>query len=207
MGSCPWACSRVTARPQTRRDGSRSELPPPTLTLELAVLGTKKQTRFVIPEPRPNLTILTARHYSRVEDQSERPRPVPADVIKASADELRAVWGPFVGEAGTYEVTTDNRVTMRPIAAKNPAVMGPGVFITYSYKLDGNTMWVTQQRNQNGPSPIQSRSRSCASNDSVVEASAESSRRWANIGGGRSARCLDARPVEPVSVVVIHASD
>ena len=40
---------------------------------------------------------------------------------------------------------------MRPIAAKNPAVMGPGVFITYSYKLDGDTMWVTQQRNQNGP--------------------------------------------------------
>ena len=30
--------------------------------------------------------------------------------------------------------------------------MGPGTFITYSYKLDGDTMWVTQQRNQNGPS-------------------------------------------------------
>jgi hypothetical protein len=64
---------------------------------------------------------------------------------------LRAVWGPFVGEAGTYEVTPGSLITMRPIAAKNPAVMGPGVFITYSYKLDGNTMWVTQQRNQNGP--------------------------------------------------------
>ena len=86
-----------------------------------------------------------------VEDQSERPRPIPADVTKASADELRAVWGPFVGEAGTYEVTTGNLITMRPIAAKNPAVMGPGSSITYSYKLDGDTMWVTQQRNQNGP--------------------------------------------------------
>jgi hypothetical protein len=72
-------------------------------------------------------------------------------VTKASADELRAAWGPFVGEAGTYEVTSDNQITMRPIAAKNPAAMGPGAFITYSYKLDGNTMWVTQQRNQNGP--------------------------------------------------------
>ena len=29
--------------------------------------------------------------------------------------------------------------------------MGPGVFITYSYKLEGDTMWVTQERNQNGP--------------------------------------------------------
>jgi hypothetical protein len=40
---------------------------------------------------------------------------------------------------------------MRPIASKNPAVMGPGIFITYSYKLDGDTLSLTQQRNQNGP--------------------------------------------------------
>ena len=103
------------------------------------------------PRSRPNLTIITARHYSRVKIDAEAPRPILADVTKASADELRAVWGPFVGEAGTYEVTTGNLITMRPIAAKNPAVMGPGVFITYTYKLDGDTIWVTQQRNQHGP--------------------------------------------------------
>ena len=100
---------------------------------------------------RPNLTIITARHYSRVEVQADGPRPILADVAKATADELRAVWGPFVSEAGTYEVTPGNVVTMRPIASKNPAVMGPGVFITYSYKLDGDTLSLTQQRNQNGP--------------------------------------------------------
>jgi len=102
---------------------------------------------------RPNLTIITARHYSRVEVQADGPRPILADVAKASADELRAAWGPFVSEAGTYEVTPGGLVTMRPIASKNPAVMGPGVFITYSYKLDGTTLSLTQQRNQNGPFP------------------------------------------------------
>ena len=76
---------------------------------------------------------------------------MPADVAKATADELRAVWGPFVGEAGTYEVTDGSVITMRPLAAKNPAAMVAGAFITYSYKLDGNTIWVTQQRNQQGP--------------------------------------------------------
>jgi hypothetical protein len=100
---------------------------------------------------RPTLTIITARHYSRVEVQADGPRPILADVAKASADELRAVWGPFVAEAGTYEVTPGGLVTMRPIASKNPAVMGPGVFITYAYKLDGDTLSLTQQRNQNGP--------------------------------------------------------
>ena len=100
---------------------------------------------------RPNLTIITARHYSRVEVQADRPRPVVADVAKASADELRAAWGPFVSEAGTYEVTSGNVITMRPIASKNPAVMGPGVFITYSFTLNGDTLSVTQQRNEKSP--------------------------------------------------------
>ncbi len=100
---------------------------------------------------RPNLTIITARHYSRVEVQADGPRPILADVATASADELRAVWGPFVGEAGTYEVAPGNVVTMRPIASKNPAVMGPAVFITYAYKLEGDTLSLTQQRNQTGP--------------------------------------------------------
>ena len=101
---------------------------------------------------RPNLTIITAKHYSRVEVQADGPRPVLADVAKASADELRAAWGPFVAEGGTYEVA-GNLITMRPIASKNPAVMGPGVFITYAYKLEGDTLSLTQQRNQNGPFP------------------------------------------------------
>jgi hypothetical protein len=100
---------------------------------------------------RPNLTIITAKHYSRVEVQADGPRPILADVAKASADELRSVWGPFVSEAGTYEIAPGGVITMRPIASKNPAVMGPGVFITYSYKLDGDTLSLTQQRNNNGP--------------------------------------------------------
>jgi hypothetical protein len=100
---------------------------------------------------RPNLMLVTGRHYSRVEVQADGPRPILADVAKASADELRAVWGPFVGEAGTYEVTPGGVITMRPIASKNPAVMGPGVFISYAFVLEGDTLSLTQQRNQNGP--------------------------------------------------------
>lgn len=117
-------------------------------TVEVTVTGPGART-IAIPAPRPNLLIVTATHYSRVEVHAEGPRPIPADVTKAGADELRAVWGPFVGEAGTYEVT-ESAITMRPIAAKNPAAMVPGAFITYSYRLDGDTLWVTEQRNQQG---------------------------------------------------------
>ena len=109
--------------------------------------------RSTIREPRPNLTVITGKHYTRVEDQSEKPRAVLADPAKASADELRAVWGPFSPKPDTYELNDRRQsITMWPIVSKIAgAVMGPGVFITYSLKREGNTMWVTQQRNQNGP--------------------------------------------------------
>jgi hypothetical protein len=117
--------------------------------VEVTMTGPTPRT-ITIPEPRANLTILTAKHYSRVQIEAEGPRPVLADVAKASADELRAAWGPFTAEAGTYEIT-GKQITMRPIAAKNAAVMAPGAFNTWSYKLVGDTLWVTAERNQNGP--------------------------------------------------------
>jgi len=117
--------------------------------VEVTIAGPNARTMSFAE--RPNLTIISAKHYSRVEVQADGPRPMLPDAAKASADELRAVWGPFVAEAGTYELASDGLITMRPIASKNPAVMGPGVFISYSYKLDGDTLSLTQQGNQNGP--------------------------------------------------------
>jgi len=118
--------------------------------VQVTLPGPAPQT-INIAEPRPNLTILTAKHYSRVQVDAVEPRPIPIDIARASADELRAAWGPFVGEAGTYEIGAGNVLTMRPIVAKNPAAMKSGAFTTWSYKLEGNTVWVTARTNQNGP--------------------------------------------------------
>jgi hypothetical protein len=134
-----------------RGQSQSGSLPGVWQTVEIAIAGPTPRT-IAIAEPRPNLTILTARHYSRIEVQSDGPRPIIADVAKATADELRTTWGPFVGEAGTYEVS-GTTVTMHPLASKNPAAMVPGAFIVYTYKLDGNALWLAQQRNQNGPYP------------------------------------------------------
>ena len=120
-------------------------------TVELTITGPGART-ITLPEPLANLTIFSGRHYTRVEVQTEKPRPIIAAPATATADELRATWGPFVAEAGTFEVA-GNTITMRPIASKNPAIMGPGVFLTYSFKTEGKTMWVTQVSNQTGPFP------------------------------------------------------
>jgi len=134
-------------------DGIAAEPKSPSIqgvwqAVEVTMTGPVKQT-ISIPEPRPNLAVFTAKHYTRVQVEAEG-RPPVADASKASADDLRAAWGPFYAEAGTYDIT-GNVITLRPIAAKNPTAMTSGAFTTWSYRLDGNTLWVTAERNQNGP--------------------------------------------------------
>ena len=118
-------------------------------TVEVTFTGPGART-ITIPEPRANLLIVTGKHYSRVEIHAEGPRPILADADKATADDLRAAWGPFFAEAGTYEVA-GNLMTMRPIVAKNPAAMVRGAYRTYTFKLAGDTIWVTAQGSEKGP--------------------------------------------------------
>jgi hypothetical protein len=115
--------------------------------VEVTVTGPGART---ITNVKRNLMIITTKHYSRVEEHSDNPRPILTDVATATADELRATWGPFVAEAGTYEVS-GNVITMRPIVAKNPAAMAQGAYSTYAYKLAGDTLWVTAQGTDKGP--------------------------------------------------------
>jgi hypothetical protein len=127
---------------------------PPSLqgawkAVEITVTGPSART---LTSLQPNLTVISAKHYARVDVQSDGPRPILTDVTNATADQLRAVWGPFVAEAGTYELTEDT-LTLHPIAAKNPAAMVAGAVIVYACKLEGNTLTLTQQRNQSGPYP------------------------------------------------------
>ena len=88
-------------------------------TLEVVVPGAAGRTF----RPEATLAIFHGRHYSRVEVHAEQPRPLLADPATASADQLRAVWGPFVGEAGTFEVSGSNVDHDAGDVAKNPAAM------------------------------------------------------------------------------------
>ena len=117
-------------------------------TVEVVVQGPTPQTF----KPGATLAIFHGRHYSRVEVHAEGPRPVLKDPAAASASELRATWGPFVGEAGTFEVT-GNEITMQALVAKNPAAMAKGATSVYTYERNGETLMLTQVRTHSGPSP------------------------------------------------------
>lgn len=115
-----------------------------------AVEVTHGGPQAITIKPGPNLTIFSAKHYNRIDVQTDKPRPVLANPSTASAEELRESWGPLVAEGGTYELS-DNLITLKPVVSKNPAAMGSGVSIVYTYKLAGDTLTLTAQRDRNGP--------------------------------------------------------
>lgn len=105
--------------------------------------------------PQPSLYIYTAKHYSIVRVNGTKARPdLPEDPTKATAAQLLANWGPsgFAAQAGTYEVD-GGKLTLRPIAARGTRPMAKGAFSTSSYKLDGKTLTITQERGFNGKPP------------------------------------------------------
>jgi hypothetical protein len=69
-----------------------------------------------ITQLQPNLAIITAKHYSRVEVHADGPRPDLPDPMTATADELRKVWGPVIAEAGTYDLGSGTMTTGPEIA-------------------------------------------------------------------------------------------
>ena len=100
--------------------------------------------------PEATLAIFHGRHYSRVEVHTEQPRQPLVDPSTASANQLRGVWGPFVGEAGTFELRANNVITMQAIVAKNPSAMTKGAVSVFNYRRDGNTLTLTQVRTPAG---------------------------------------------------------
>jgi hypothetical protein len=116
-------------------------------TVEVVVPGAPARTY----RPLSTLAIFHGRHYSRVEVHAEQPLTPLTDPSKASADQLRAVWGPFVGEAGTFAVN-GNEITMQAIVSKNPSAMTKGAISVYIFRRDGNTLTLTQIRTHAGPS-------------------------------------------------------
>lgn len=93
------------------------------------------------------LYLFTPTHYSMVLAATNRPDI--ADTSKATAEELRAIWGPLLANAGTYEISGD-LITIHPLVAKIPVVMKPGVNEVYRFGIEGKTLTLRQVRNARG---------------------------------------------------------
>ncbi len=106
-------------------------------------------------KPQPGLVIFTAKHYSMVRLGGTDARTAlaaakdpshPTDAEKLAAAEH---WAPLTAQSGTYELSGD-KLTTHPLVAKNATVMAPGAFATYSIKVDGKTLTMTNTGGTSG---------------------------------------------------------
>jgi hypothetical protein len=103
--------------------------------------------------PQPSLYIFTPKHYSLIRVNGTTARPdLPVDQEQsATAAQLLAVFGndALSAQSGTYEVA-GGKLTTRAIVARGTAPMASAAISTSSYKLDGKTLTITQERNAAG---------------------------------------------------------
>jgi hypothetical protein len=117
---------------------------------EVVTTGPEGRTQAA---PQPGMAMFIDGHYSLMSVNSDgvRPRLPPYD--SASVEQLVATLGPvFTANGGLYTVAGDTLVLVRRIA-KNPNTMGPGAeFIDRAtYRLAGDTLWVTFVSTSAGP--------------------------------------------------------
>jgi hypothetical protein len=48
-------------------------------------------------------------------------------------------------------VSNGNVLMMHSVVSKNPAAMVAGSLTSYTYRVEGDTLWLTQQRDLRGP--------------------------------------------------------
>jgi hypothetical protein len=106
------------------------------------------QGAWQVTDGRAGLYIFAGTHYSMMAAATDRPDIT--DLSKATREELLALYGPMLGNAGAYDID-GNLVTIRPVVAKIPVVMKGGAYEVYEFKIDGNTLSLTQRRNVRGP--------------------------------------------------------
>jgi hypothetical protein len=115
--------------------------------VEVVTAGPGART---ISAPQPGLLLFTGGYYSYTLVTGDQPRPTPPGGL-ASAEQLLAAWNPFAANAGTFEVR-DGTMIRRPIVAKSPDAMGPGLFNEYTFRLSADTLWITSVGTETGPS-------------------------------------------------------
>jgi hypothetical protein len=117
---------------------------------------TIQQITFAKPPANPpnnptGLILFVGNHYSNQHvDNSSRPAFGEGGAAKATADQLRAIWGGVTSNGGTFTVS-GNTIRFVAIVAKNPNLMAAGAWGESTFTLNGDTLVLTTTRNNNGP--------------------------------------------------------
>src|SRR5262249_45238974 len=96
--------------------------------------------------PQTGFVLFTGTHYSIV--RSDTDRPDFKDQSKVTPEEAIVVWGALQTQSGTYEIS-GNKLTTHILVSKNPQGMRSRAINSWTFKLDGDALVLTEVGSQN----------------------------------------------------------
>lgn len=121
------------------QSSSRGPLEGAWRVAEIVVTGADASNT---PNPQPGLAIFTRTHYSFLWVPGNQPRTLFKAEVPTNDEKITA-FDSLVGNTGTYEVS-GTTLTIRPMVARFPNCM-EGAFMRYQFRVDGNTLSLTQK--------------------------------------------------------------
>ena len=103
---------------------------------------TAPDTSSTITSPQPSLFLFAKQHYSYLFVPGTQPRALYKERFEPTDAERLAAYNSFVANSGTYEIT-ESTITIRPIVARNPNFMAGEFLLTYVYRVQGDSLWLT----------------------------------------------------------------
>ena len=114
---------------------------------EIKTTGTDRKTaRF----SQPNMYLFTKGHFSIIRIEGDKPRSTDNWTTMTPEQVIDTFIKQFTASGGTYEMK-GGTLTMKTTIAKSPGFMARANWISYTVKIDGQTMTLTGTATNEGP--------------------------------------------------------
>lgn len=135
----------------TPREAAAAEKPPPTIEgvwqrAEIVYETGEHAGRHTV-DVQPSVYIFSKTHYGISAVNGFAPRPYLGE--KPTVEEEGRAYAPFTGNSGTY-VSSEDKLTLSPLTAKDPAVMDGVAKQEYDVSWVGDDLWLTNATPENG---------------------------------------------------------
>lgn len=98
----------------------------------------------------PNIYLFTKGHFSIIRVEGDKPRSTESWTKMTPDQVIDTYIKQFTASGGTYEFKGDT-LTMKTTIAKNPNIMTRGDWISFTVKVNGQTMTLTATATNEGP--------------------------------------------------------
>lgn len=106
---------------------------------------TSPDTSYTNVQTQPSPLMFTKTHYSLIRVRGNEARQLYANPEERTDAEIVAAYSSISANSGTYEIS-GSELKRKVMVAKNPNFMAEAPTLTSTYKIEGDSLWLTWKR-------------------------------------------------------------